>query len=68
MYWIRASMGVLITVFDWRRQWLTVVCSISSIIWAEDTNWHPGPGQELNIVSVSVSVYRGNGPLISQLS
>ena len=36
-------MEALITVFDWRRQWLTVVCSISSIIWAEDTNWRPGP-------------------------
>ena len=36
-------MEELITVFDWRRQWLTVVCSISSIIWAEDTNWRPGP-------------------------
>ena len=35
-------MEALITVFDWRRQWLTVVCSISSIIWAEDTNWRPG--------------------------
>ena len=35
-------MEALITVFDWRRQWLTVICSISSIIWAEDTNWLPG--------------------------
>ena len=35
-------MEGLITVFDWRCQWLTVVCSISSIIWAEDTNWRPG--------------------------
>ena len=43
-------MEALITVFDWRRQWLTVVCSISSIIWAEDTNWRPGLGMGRSVI------------------